>query len=78
MKQLAEQLSTKCLERECCCCVHSRQFTFTLDLPVQACKNASLSLANAARYVLAVLLLLHAVQNRSSAVQSGIVIFTLY
>ena len=27
-------------------------FTVTLDLPVQACKNASLSLANVAWYVL--------------------------
>ena len=42
----------------------------TLDLSVQACKNANLSLSNVARY------LLHAVQSRSSAV-SGIVLFTL-
>ena len=37
-------------------------FTVTLDLSVQACKNASLSLANVAWYML------HAVQSRSSAV----------
>ena len=36
-------------------------FTVTLDLSVQACKNATLSLANVAWYVL------HAVQSRSSA-----------
>ena len=43
----------------------------TQDLSVQACKNASSSLANVAWYVL------HAVQSQSSAV-SGIVLFTLY
>ena len=43
----------------------------TLDLSVQACKNANLSLSNVAWYVLL------AVQSRSSAV-SGIVLFTLY
>ena len=36
-------------------------FTVTLDLSVQACKNAILSLANVARYML------HAVQSQSSA-----------
>ena len=36
-------------------------FTVTLDLPVQACRNGSLSLANVAWYVL------HTVQSRSSA-----------
>ena len=43
----------------------------TLDLSVQARKNANLSLPNVAWYVLL------AVQSRSSAV-SGIVLFTLY
>ena len=37
-------------------------FTVMLDLSVQGCKNANLSLANVAWYVL------HAVQSRSSAV----------
>ena len=37
-------------------------FTVTLDLSVQACKNAILSLANVAWYML------HAVQSQSSAV----------
>ena len=37
-------------------------FTVTLDLSVQACKNAILSLANVAWYML------HAVQSESSAV----------
>ena len=36
-------------------------FTVTLDLSVQACKNAILSLANVAWYML------HAVQSQSSA-----------
>ena len=36
-------------------------FNVTLDLPVQACRNATLSLANIVWYVL------HAVQSRSSA-----------
>ena len=39
-------------------------FTVTLDLPVQACNNASLNLANVAWYVL------HTVQSRSSASQA--------
>ena len=39
--------------------------TVALDLPVHACKNASLSLANVAWYVL------HAVQSRSSACSHG-------
>ena len=38
-------------------------FTVTRDLSVQACKNAILSLANVAWYML------HAVQSRSSAVR---------
>ena len=37
-------------------------FIVTLDLPVQACKNAGLSLANVAWYVL------HAMQSQSSVV----------
>ena len=39
-------------------------FTVTLDLSVQACKNAILSLANVAWYML------HAVQSRSSSAES--------
>ena len=39
-------------------------FAVTLDLPVQACKNASLSLDSVACYVL------HAVQSQLSALQS--------
>ena len=40
-------------------------FTVTLDFPVHACKNASLSLPNVAWYVL------HTVQSRSSACSHG-------
>ena len=40
-------------------------FTVTLDLSVQACKNAILSLANVAWYML------HAVQSQSSAVSAS-------
>ena len=51
-------------------------FTGTLDLPVQACKNANLSLDNVAWYVL------HACSAEpiecSQGAFSGIVLFTRY
>ena len=48
-------------------------FTGTLDLSVQAYKNASLSLANVAWYVVAC-----SAESRSSARSARIVLFTLY
>ena len=59
-------------------------FTVTLDLPVQACKNASLSLANVAWYVLRTVQTAEPIeciimQPRCLAVStSGIVLFILY
>ena len=47
-------------------------FTVTLNLSVQACKNASLSLANVAWYVF------HAVQSRRSSALSTTSVLALH
>ena len=58
-------------------------FTVTLDLPVQACKNASLNLANVAWYVLHYTVQRSKIEGSSLsaatvlAAVSGIVLFTL-